>query len=96
MFRPDEIEAFEAYSQLSTSKKDENVRRQELMKIIMKPLESFFEEHLQYYLQEINKNLILKYLLRAIIECTNLIKNYNYKLGGCGEEHSDMIDEMLR
>jgi hypothetical protein len=41
----------------------------------MKPLETFFEEHLTYYLEEINKNPLLKALLKTIVEL------------GFGEEH---------
>ena len=50
----------------------------------MKPLETFFEEHLQYYLEEINKNPLLKALLKTIVEL------------GFGEEHQDLTDEMFR
>jgi hypothetical protein len=68
IFLKDEIEAFEAYSDYSSSKKPSHIRRQELLKMILKPLETFFEEHLQYYLLDTNKNLILKNVLKAIVE----------------------------
>lgn len=84
IFLPDEIEAFEAFKDLSSSKKTEVVRRQELVKMILKPLEIFFEEHLQFYLLEINKNLILRSVLKAIVEV------------GYGDDHQDLIDEMFR
>lgn len=50
----------------------------------LKPMESFFEEHLQFYLLEINKNPLLKGVLKAIVEV------------GYSEEHQDMVDEMFR
>jgi hypothetical protein len=50
----------------------------------LKPLESFFEEHIQFYLEEINKNPLLKGVLKAIVEV------------GYGEEHQDLTDEMFR
>jgi hypothetical protein len=55
-FTQDEIKAFEAFSLKSSSKKPTEVRRQELLKITISPLASFFEEHLQFYLLECNKN----------------------------------------
>lgn len=51
-FQQDEINAFEAKMDLSTSKKDPAVRRIELMNIVTKPLETFFEEHMMWYLQD--------------------------------------------
>jgi hypothetical protein len=60
------------------------VRRHELLKVILKPLETFFEEHLSFYLLECNKNCVLGQVLHAIVEV------------GTGEEHHDIIDEMLR
>jgi uncharacterized protein with von Willebrand factor type A (vWA) domain len=60
------------------------VRRQELLKVILKPLATFFEEHLQFYLEEMNKNPLLKGVLKAIVEL------------GLSEEHQDLTDEMLR
>ena len=83
-FLPDEIECFEAYKDHTLFKKPDHIRRQELIKAILKPLESFFEEHLQFYLLEINKNLVLKCVLSAIVEV------------GSGEEHQDLIDELFR
>ena len=68
IFTADEIEAFEIKADISSSKKPDAVRRQELVKLILKPLETFFEENLQYYLLEINKNLVLKGVLKALIE----------------------------
>ncbi len=47
-------------------------------------MEKFFEEHLSFYLQDINKNPLLKGVLRGIIEV------------GYTDEHQDLVDEMLR
>ncbi len=65
---PEEIEAFSAFQDKSSSKKPEKIRREELLKVILKPLATFFEEHLQFYLEEINKNPLLKGVLKAIVE----------------------------
>ena len=81
---PEEIEAFEAFKDHNASKKPEEVRRSELLKCLLKPLEAFFEENLTYYLLEINKNHILKCVLSCIVEV------------GCTVEHQDLIDEMFR
>ncbi len=45
-FMQEDIKAFEAYKEHSSSKKPEATRRQELLKIVLKPLETFFEENL--------------------------------------------------
>jgi hypothetical protein len=46
VFTQEEIEAFTAFQDKTTSKKPAATRRLELLQSIMKPLESFFEEHL--------------------------------------------------
>lgn len=51
-FQQDEIDAFEAMQEHSTSKKDPAVRRLELMNICTKPLETFFEENMLWYLMD--------------------------------------------
>lgn len=84
VFLPEEIEAFSAFQDKTSSKKPEKVRREELLKVILKPLSTFFEEHLQFYLEEINKNPLLKGVLKAIVEV------------GMTEEYQDLTDEMLR
>ena len=84
IFTAEEIEAFNAQSDKSSSKKSDKQRRLELLKMTLKPMESFFEEHLQFYLLEINKNPLLKGVLKAIVEV------------GYSEEHQDMVDEMFR
>lgn len=84
IFHPDEIEAFNAKKELSTSKKSDAQRRVEILKMILKPLETFFEEHLSFYLMEINKNPLLKGVLKAVVEL------------GYNEEHQDLVDEMFR
>ena len=84
VFLPEEIEAFTAFADKTSSKKPEQTRRHELLKVILKPLETFFEEHLQFYLEEINKNPLLKGVLKAIVEV------------GLNEEHQDLTDELLR
>ena len=68
IFHQDELDAFNAFADKSTSKKSDAQRRTELLKFILKPLESFFEEHLQFYLMEFNKNPLLKGVLKAIVE----------------------------
>jgi hypothetical protein len=84
VFSAEEIDAFNAFADKSSSKKDDAVRRSEILKMIMKPMEQFFEEHLQFYLAEINKNPLLRGLLKAIVEV------------GYSEEHQDLTDEMFR
>ena len=49
-FSPEDIEAFEALKEHSTSKKDEATRRIELIQSFIKPLEIFYEEKMQFYL----------------------------------------------
>ena len=68
IFQAEEIEAFEAFKDRTSSKKPDNVRRTELLKMVMKPMEQFFEEHLQFYLLDINKNPLLRGLLKATVE----------------------------
>ena len=46
VFLPEEIEAFSAFQEKTSSKKPEKIRREELLKVILKPLATFFEEHL--------------------------------------------------
>jgi hypothetical protein len=46
VFLPEEIEAFTAFQDRTTSKKPTETRRLELLQGIFKPLETFFEEHL--------------------------------------------------
>lgn len=65
----DEMASFNTLSKLSTSKKDPAIRAQELFKIVQKPLETFFEEKLQYYLQDIREQPVLKALCLAICYC---------------------------
>ena len=52
--------------------------------MIIKPLETFLEEHLIQYLLDINKNPILKMVLKGVIEL------------GYAEEHQDLFDELHR
>ena len=68
IFSQEEIDAFNAFADKTSSKKSDEVRRLEILKMVLKPMESFFEEHLQFYLLEINKNPLLKGLLKAIVE----------------------------
>ena len=55
----------------------------ELLQIITKPLEVFFEENMLYYLMDTEKNHLLAKTLAARIEIGEV-------------EKSDAIDEMLR
>lgn len=36
--------------------------------MVLKPMVKFFEEHLQFYLLEINRNPLLRGVLKAIVE----------------------------
>ena len=58
-FNPEDILAFEAHQEHSTSKKDAEVRRKELLYIITAPLEKFFEEKMQFYINDTSKNPLL-------------------------------------
>ena len=82
-FTAEDIEAFEAWQDHSTSKKDPEVRRLELLQIFVKPMEMFYEERMQFYLQDIAKNPLLSRTLAARIE-----------VGGVAE--SDAMDELFR
>jgi len=82
-FLQEEIEAFEAKADRSTSKKDPATRRLELMNIVTKPLETFFEENMLWYLQDTNKCPLLARVFAARIELGEV-------------DSSDAIDEMLR
>lgn len=62
----EEIEALQYKKEWQTSKKNEQIRRKELVKIVQKPLEMFFEEKLQYYLFDINSTPVLRALCMAI------------------------------
>jgi hypothetical protein len=79
----EDIKCFKAGQEHSTSKKEAMTRHRELVKIVQKPLEIFFEEKLQYYLLEPKGNPVLKALLVAIAS-------------NCTFEASDMLDELLR
>ena len=82
-FAAEEILAFEAHQEHSSSKKDAGVRRMELLKIITKPLETFFEEHMQFYLIDISKNPLLAKVFQSRIEIGDF-------------KNSDAVDEMFR
>ena len=62
-FLQEELEPLGAFKDHSTSKKSDSIRRQELIKAILKPFCIFLEENLQYYMLEINKNHILRVVL---------------------------------
>jgi hypothetical protein len=79
----DDFKCMRAGADLSTSKKDPVIRHKELVKIVQKPLETFFEEKLQYYLQEPKGNILMKALFIAIAAQGNA-------------DESDLIDEFLR
>jgi hypothetical protein len=82
-FSPEDIIAFEAHQEHTSSKKDAGVRRMELLKIITKPLETFFEEHMQFYLMDISKNPLLAKIFQSRIEIGDF-------------KNSDAVDEMFR
>ena len=64
----DETASMQLCKARSSSKKDNKIRWAELVKVVQKPLEIFFEEKLQYYLVEINQNTVLKSLCTAIVQ----------------------------
>lgn len=66
---PEDIECLSTLSAMTSSKKDSETRAQELFKIVQKPLETFFEEKLQYYLQDIREQPVLRALCQAICYC---------------------------
>lgn len=82
-FTAEDLQAFEALKHLSTSKKDPELRRKELLQVITKPLETFFEENMLYYLMDTEKNHLLAKTLASRIE-----------IGGVSQ--SDAFDEMFR
>lgn len=51
-FTPDEVQAFQCLQEHTTSKKESSVRRTELLQVVTKPLETFFEENMLYYLMD--------------------------------------------
>lgn len=73
----------QTFSKFSTSKKDHSIRHAELVKIVQKPLERFFEEKLSFYLADIEHSVVMRSL------CVAIMQN-----GSMGE--SDFIDEMFR
>lgn len=46
IFSNEELECFNAFADKTTSKKSDGQRRLELLKMTLKPMEAFFEEHL--------------------------------------------------
>lgn len=78
----DDLKCMQSGKEFSTSKKDPVTRHHELVKIVQKPLETFFEEKLTYYLQEPKGNIVMKALFIAI--------------ASQGTDESDLIDEFLR
>lgn len=82
-FTPEDIEAFEALQEHSTSKKEPQVRRLELLQIFVKPLEIFYEEKMQTFLLEIAQHPLLTKVFASRIE-----------IGGLDD--SDAMDELFR
>jgi len=82
-FGQEEVEAFEIYQEHTTSKKDPIVRRDELIKLVTKPLETFYEEHMLIYVMDITKNPLFIKVLQARIEIGEF-------------KSSDAMDEMFR
>jgi hypothetical protein len=76
-FDDEEITALSAYKEQSTSKKDSEQRREELMSYVCKPLESFFEEkvNLMDHLLNINKLPILSKTFAMRIELGNVTQS---------------------
>ena len=82
-FSNDDIESFEAFKQHTSSKKEDAIRRKELLTIITKPLETFFEENMLFFLMDTDKNHLLPKTFAARIEIGNT-------------KESDAMDEMFR
>ena len=82
-FTADDIEAFDALKERTTSKKDPVIRRKELLQITTMPLEKFFEENMLYYLMDTEKNHLLAKTISARIELGDV-------------EKSDAVDELFR
>jgi hypothetical protein len=82
-FTEDEIKAFDLLHDKTTSKKDDEQRRKELISIVTQPLEKFYEEHMQFYLMDVSKNPLLARVFEARIELGEI-------------EGSDCFDEMFR
>lgn len=80
---PEDMECFTFLKEMSSSKKNPDIRHAEVVKIVQKPLETFFEEKLSYYLLNVNNTPTLKALCIAIAE------------NGSAKE-SDFVDELLR
>jgi hypothetical protein len=79
----EDASCLQAFSGQSTSKKDHSIRHAELVKIVQKPLERFFEEKLSFYLADIHNSVVMRSL------CIAIIQN-----GSMGE--SDFFDELFR
>lgn len=82
-FTNEDLAAFDCLAHHTTSKKDPQVRKLELLEAFTKPLETFFEENMLYYLMDTEKNHLLAKTLAARIELGDVDK-------------SDAIDEMFR
>ena len=82
-FTQEDIDAFETFQEHTSSKKDPVVRRDELIRIITKPLETFYEEHMLIYVMDITKNPLFRQVLQARIEIGEF-------------KASDAMDEMFR
>mmetsp|Transcript_8408 Transcript_8408/g.14067 ORF Transcript_8408/g.14067 Transcript_8408/m.14067 type:complete len:143 (+) Transcript_8408:1135-1563(+) len=82
-FTKDDIEAFTFLQQHSTSKKDKEQRRKELLQAFNKPLEVFFEENFSKYISDVQKNPLIVKVVSGRME-----------LGGVNQ--SDFMDEFFR
>jgi hypothetical protein len=67
-FTSEDLAAFEANQEQTTSKKNSDVRREELIKIVQGPLEKFFEENMSFYLRDISRNALLSKVMAQRIE----------------------------
>lgn len=93
IFSQEEVDAFNAYKEHSSSKKSDQVRRVELLKMVLKPMETFFEEHIQFYLLDMTKNPLLRGVLKAIVEGKESIKHQScsgLQRGASGHDRRDV------
>jgi len=82
-FTKDDLDAFEANQEQTTSKKNSDVRREELIKVVQGPLEKFFEENMAFYLRDISRNALLSKVMAQRIEQGDT-------------KSSELIDELFR
>ena len=82
-FKKEDFDAFNALKEHSTSKKDPEQRRTELIKIIQGPLEKFYEEKIGMLLNDVGNHPLFTATLKGRVELGSI-------------EESDLVDEFIR